>query len=56
MNEEELEKKSTIVFKPAFPEIFEKQLPTLVAAYGLYTEKSAFKTLAVPMMDPEDVN
>ena len=51
-----VEEKSTIVFKPAFPEIFEKQLPTLVAAYGLYTDKSHFKNLAVPMLDPEAVS
>ena len=31
-------------------------MPTLVAAYGLYTDKSQFKKLAVPFLDPEEVN
>lgn len=45
------EAKSVIVFKATVPATFEKQLPMLVAAYGLYTDKCAFKPGIVPQPD-----
>ena len=45
----------SIIFKLSEPQIFEKQLPTLVTAYYHY-DKENFKALSMPVLDAEDVS
>ena len=44
----------SIIFKLSEPQIFEKQLPTVVTAYYHY-DKEKFNKLPMPILDPEDV-